>query len=109
MQSTITVFTSPTCPHCPGAVKLANKIKEEKDNVNVRVISTATSEGISLAKKYEIYSVPTIFVKGDGHDEILAIKGIPSQKKLIELVDISLGNKKIEEEQKSSFLKKFFE
>lgn len=105
MKSKITVFTSPTCPHCPSAVKLAQKIGAQKDEVKVQIASTATPEGIMLARKFEIFSVPTIFVKGDGHPEILAIKGTPSEEKLNELIDISLGKKKIEE-PKPGFFKK---
>ena len=94
-KSIIEVFTSPTCPHCPNAVKVAEEISKERQDVIVKNLSTALPEGNLKARKFNILSVPTVFVKGPGHEEILAIRGVPSKMKLNELLDISQGLKKI--------------
>ena len=53
MRSKITVFTSPTCPHCPGAVKLVKEVSRERDDVVVEVLSTATHKGSKKARELE--------------------------------------------------------
>ena len=64
-------------------------------------------EGRRKAQQFEIYSVPTIFIKGPKHDEILAIRGNPSRERLRELIEISQGKKEIKEGK--SFLQKIKE
>ena len=91
MEAKIEVFTSPTCPHCPGAKKAVEEVVSKRDDVSYRELSTVTKEGSEKAKAFQIYSVPTIFIKGPAVDEILAIRGVPSIEKLNELIDISLG------------------
>jgi len=61
----------------------------------VEELSTALPNGNAKAKEFDIHTVPTVFVKGDAHPEILAIRGVPSKRKLIELIEISQGIRKI--------------
>jgi len=42
-KSKIEVFTSPTCPHCPSAVKLAKELEQERDDVFCRRIKYSSS------------------------------------------------------------------
>lgn len=106
-KTKIQVFTSPTCPHCPGAMKIAKEVSKERDDVFVEELSTATPEGSKKAMQFQISTVPTVFVKGPMHNQILAITGVPSKEKLNELIDISQGKKEIEKE-KEGFLRSFW-
>jgi hypothetical protein len=44
-KSKIEVFTSPTCPFCPSALKLALEIEKERSDVKVLESSTGTNQG----------------------------------------------------------------
>lgn len=76
----VEVFTSPTCPHCPGAVKLVEQAKEELgDALDVTVYNTMEEEGRKLAIGYGIMAVPAIaidnelkFVGAPSYDELMA-------------------------------------
>jgi glutaredoxin-like protein len=50
------VFTTPTCPHCPTAVRLAHRMAIE--NPNVRADMIEVSEYPDLAQRYQVYGVP---------------------------------------------------
>ena len=104
-KSEIMVFTSPTCPHCLLALNLAKQIKKER-NVKVIEVNTATPHGQEKAKQMGIMAVPTIFVKGPAYPQVIGLKGLPSKKGLLKVVDISLG---IEEwEESKGFFKNLF-
>ena len=94
-KSVIEVFTSLRCPHCPGAVNLANKIKEKRNDVDVIIWSSATEQGLQRARQFNIFSVPTIFVRGPKHNEILAFQGTPSEERLNKAINITLGKEMI--------------
>ncbi len=96
MTSTIELFTSPTCPHCPPAKMLAQKVAKERDDVKVVETSVATKQGSKRAKTLNVMSVPTVFVKGPEFDRI-GFRGLPPKDKLVEAIDISLGLKEWEE------------
>lgn len=96
-KSIIEIFTSPTCPHCPGALELAREVEQERKDVEVVELSTTTQEGIKKAQEFNVMTVPTIFVKGQEHNEILGFRGTPSKERLIKAVEISLGFKKAKE------------
>jgi len=106
-KSKIEVFTSPTCPYCPSAVKVANEVAKERADVIVEELDTYSDEGSRKALQFQVMTVPTVFVNGPMHNEILAISGVPSKEKLNELVDISQGKKIIREEK--PFLTRFWE
>lgn len=103
----IEVFTSPTCPHCHGAVKLSKEIEKERDDVKVTEISTATRYGSKRSKHLCIMTVPTTFVKGPGYQGNIGFKGLPSKKGLLKAIDISLGKEGWEE--KKGFFKRLLE
>ena len=91
----IEVFTSPTCPFCPGAKKAVEEVAKERNDVSYSELNVATPEGSIKAREFEVFSVPTIFVRGPAVNEIMALKGIPSKEKLNELIDIGVGLKKL--------------
>jgi len=94
-KSIIEVFTSPTCPHCPSAINLTSQVKEEREDVELHIWSTSTEEGVERARQFNVFSVPTIFVRGPGHNEILAFKGAPSKERLNKAINITLGKEKL--------------
>ena len=96
----IEIFTSPTCPYCTSAIKIAKQVaKEYNGKVKVIETSTATGKGARRARKFGIMSVPTVFVSGPATMEILAHRGTPSTKRLKQMVNIALG---IEDVQKNN-------
>lgn len=75
----VEVFTSPTCPHCPGAVMAADEAKKQLgDEIDVKVVDTSDVENIQKAREYGISAVPTIVI--DGNVEFI---GAPSIQDLI--------------------------
>jgi thioredoxin 1 len=60
----IEVFTSPSCPHCPAAVKATEAFLEANPelakSISWKTLSLASPEGSKLAREYGIRSVPTI-------------------------------------------------
>ena len=53
MKHKIEVFTSPTCPHCPGAVKVVEEAKEKLgDEIEVQILSIADPANRDLAIDY---------------------------------------------------------
>ncbi|ADC47528.1 redox-active disulfide protein [Methanobrevibacter ruminantium M1] len=75
----VEVFTSPTCPHCPGAVRLVEKAKEELgDALDVTIYNTAEAEAMEIARKYHIMYVPTIIIDGE-----IKFQGAPSYDELM--------------------------
>ncbi|MFC2076810.1 thioredoxin family protein [candidate division KSB1 bacterium] len=52
----IQVFVTPTCPHCPGAVRSAHKLAIASDNITADMVEV--SEFPQLAVKYGVRGVP---------------------------------------------------
>lgn len=50
------VFTTPTCPHCPTAVRLSQKMAIENENIHADMIEV--TEFPELAQRYDVYGVP---------------------------------------------------
>ena len=107
MRATIEVFTSPTCPHCPSAKKLAFEVAKERDDVVVKEMSTATHEGQRKAKRYGIMSVPTLIIQGPASSQPIGLRGTPPRKGLIKAIDISLGLDQWKEKKKGFFSRLF--
>ncbi|MBR9675795.1 hypothetical protein GOV05_02195 [Candidatus Woesearchaeota archaeon] len=100
MSVKISVFTSPTCPHCPAAINVARTVSKEM-GVRLVEISTATNEGSKKARAHQIMSVPTTIIKGDGYDQNIGFKGAPSKASLIKAVRIANGEEGFQEKKKS--------
>lgn len=64
---TIHVFTTPTCPHCPGAVVLAHEMAFA--NPHITAYAVEATEYPDLARRYRVTGVPKTVV--DGRIEIL--------------------------------------
>ncbi len=58
----VRVFTHPTCATCPNAIQMAQRLTEQDSQVQMRLVSLATTNGRVIAKSLNVLSVPTIFV-----------------------------------------------
>ena len=83
MPIKVEVFVSDTCPHCPGAVVVANEAKEVLgDKVDVEVLNVGDDSNRQKALDYQIMAVPTIAVNNE-----VAFVGAPSSEQLIEKIE----------------------
>ena len=73
MAIKVEVFSSDSCPHCPGAVKVAEEAKADLEVVNIN-----TEENRKRAIDYQIMAVPTIVI--DGQVEFI---GAPSKEEFV--------------------------
>ena len=58
----ILVFVTPTCPHCPRAVTLANRMAVE--NPLIRATCVEATEFLDLSRRYQVTGVPKTVVNG---------------------------------------------
>jgi len=59
----IQVFVTPTCPYCPGAVRMAHKLAMENENIIADMVEAI--EFPYLAQKYGVQGVPKTVVNAD--------------------------------------------
>ena len=78
MATLVEVFTSPTCPHCPGAVRVVEEAKKEIKDLEVEVLDTSDSSNRQKAMDYGIYAVPTIAING-----VVEFVGAPTLSELM--------------------------
>ena len=57
------VFITPTCPHCPKAVRLAHKMAIENEMISADMIEA--TEFPQLSMKFNVRGVPRTMVSGD--------------------------------------------
>lgn len=83
MAIKVEVFVSDTCPHCPGAVVVANEAKEVLgDKMDVEILNVGDNENRQRALDYQIMAVPTIAVNNE-----VAFVGAPTTEQLIEKIE----------------------
>ena len=62
----IEIYTSPTCPYCPAALRMLQKAVDMYENaIDVRKVDITTPGGQELAAFYNIQATPTIVINGD--------------------------------------------
>ena len=71
----IEVITSPGCPHCPKAVKMAEELSNSYEKVESQEVSITTKKGKEKAKKHRIMGTPTVLA----NDEVVSV-GVPDPK-----------------------------
>ncbi|MBN1386583.1 hypothetical protein JW968_06460 [Candidatus Woesearchaeota archaeon] len=91
MKSKMMIFTSPTCPNCPPAKKVAQELRKERDDFDLIELSTMSPEGIAEAGRLGIRSVPTFIISGPGFPELIGLQGQQDKKVLNKYLDKSLG------------------
>lgn len=73
------VFVTPTCPHCPKAVRMAHKAAIENDNITADMVEA--TEFPHLAMRYNVKGVPRTII-----DEDYPIEGAVSEMELVEKI-----------------------
>lgn len=80
MSIKLEVFTSKTCPHCPSAVTVAQKVKDQLgDELDFQHLDV--DENIDKVRQYQLMSVPTIVIDGK-----IAFIGAPSEEELLQSI-----------------------
>ncbi|MCK5107977.1 MAG: thioredoxin family protein [Nanoarchaeota archaeon] len=102
---TIELFSRPGCPHCPPARVFITNFVKGKDNITLKQINTLTPEGQILAQKFNVMTVPTIFVSSDIHPQRIGFRGTPTENDLNRALEVITEKPK---EEKPSFIKKLF-
>ncbi len=86
----IEIFTSPTCPHCPAAVKATKEVLNENPELKARVewkeMNTAKSYAKRRARSYGIRSVPTIILTNTKTGEKSGVTGAPSNQRYLKMI-----------------------
>lgn len=76
MSVKVEVFTSKTCPHCPSAISVAQKVKEQfGDEMDLELLDV--DENIDKVREYGLMSVPTVVV-----DSKVEFIGAPTEDEL---------------------------
>jgi len=96
-EAKIEIFTSPTCPYCPNAVRVAKELSKEMPEIKILETNTGTEKGRKRAENNDVRSVPTLFITGDGYPERIGYIGAPSKDKLRKMVNIATGKERWEE------------
>lgn len=73
------LFTTATCPKCP-----ATKDMLIAKNIEFEHIDASTKEGLDLARKYGVGSVPTLVVVDDSGERKDSAHGIDEIESLVE-------------------------
>ena len=62
----IEIYTSPTCPYCPAALRMIQKAEViYQESIDVTVIDIMNPAGQELAAYYNIQATPTIVIGGE--------------------------------------------
>lgn len=78
------VFVTPTCPYCPGAVRLAHQFAMENPHVTADMIEA--TEFPELARKYEVRGVPKTIINDEA-----GIEGAVPESTFLERVLAAVG------------------
>lgn len=73
------LFFTPMCPKCPKIKEFMADKELDKEWVNA-----ATPEGLEIAKKMEVASVPTVIFLGEDGKEVTRATSIDEVKKVVE-------------------------
>lgn len=71
------LFTSPTCPYCPKAREAIGEVVKTMKNALLIEREVTEPENAELARKYGIYSVPTLIINGQ-----YRVEGVPRRDEL---------------------------
>ncbi len=64
MELLLELFTSPTCPHCPAAKKIAENVVKQMEGALLIERDVSLPENADTAARYGIRGVPTIVING---------------------------------------------
>jgi len=72
----VKLFTLPTCPKCPAAKYLAEKLSEE-EGVQVLVYDMSIADGLAEGSSYGVMGTPAFLVVEDPEGEDTIVKDWP--------------------------------
>ncbi len=72
----VKLFTSPTCPYCPKAEEIVEKVAREEEVIAIK-LPVNTNEGMKEALKFGIRAVPAVVI----NDEFVYV-GVPDEEEL---------------------------
>lgn len=78
MTTKIEVFSTDSCPHCPGAIRLAEDVKQELGDIDLEIVKIDNEENRQRAIEYGIMAVPTIVINNQ-----VEFTGTPSKEDLL--------------------------
>jgi len=86
MKVKIEIYTSPTCPYCPAALRMLQKAIDIYGNtIEVTKIDISTPDGQELAAFYDVQATPTIIMNG-----IVKFRGETSESSLYDEIETYL-------------------
>ncbi|KYC47098.1 MAG: Thioredoxin [Candidatus Methanofastidiosum methylothiophilum] len=60
----IELLASSECSYCAPAADVVYRVASQYDNIEVAIVNIDSPEGISIAKKHGIMSIPAIIING---------------------------------------------
>ncbi|MFP4645406.1 MAG: thioredoxin domain-containing protein [Candidatus Woesearchaeota archaeon] len=108
--ATALLFTSMTCPHCPHAKKVFEKVKGERRDSEFHNLLMNDPQAQLLAQKFNVRSVPTFIFYGPGHETPMGLVGVQSIETINKYLDIAKGKREFIEKntEKKPLLKRLF-
>ena len=83
MAIKIEVFSSNSCPHCPGAIKVAQDVQNNMDlDIEVEILNVNDPENMKKARDYQLMAVPTIAINGK-----VEFVGAPTEDQLVSKIN----------------------
>ena len=109
MKTFIDLFTSPTCPYCPGAKAVTDKVVGELNAKGEELVLSefdiSTAAGMAKAREYGVTHVPDIVIYvGSGRK--VSIEGAPKQASLERAIEMAQGKVNAVEKKERGFLSK---
>jgi len=82
MTATLRIFTHPSCPRCPEAVRRAWELKQRRPELfELRTVTLSDKAGLDEAYAENIKTIPTL-ICNDGDAEVFRIVGTPDMAHL---------------------------
>ena len=103
-KAKIYLFTTATCPNCPAVKDFMEEYRKTRDDIHYQLVDCSTPKGQRMARENSISTVPTIFIKGYAHPEVIGLRGLQNKETMDKYVDIALGKRNVETE--TSFMDK---
>ena len=115
----IEVFTSPTCPHCPAAVRVTMEVLNENPELKRKIewmeMNTVKPNARRKARSYGIRGVPPIILTNTKTGETAGITGAQGKRRYLDVIYKTMGEeppdkhkeKKEDKPDDSSFVDKY--
>ncbi|MDJ0270257.1 MAG: thioredoxin family protein [Aigarchaeota archaeon] len=81
----IQVFVTPTCPYCPGAVRIAHQMALENENIVADMIESL--EFPYLANRYQVMAVPKVVI-----NDVISFEGALPEAHFLEHVMLAVDS-----------------